>query len=516
MSAMLYNQKIVHFKRNFVSFREFRGGKTKKNNIICIILFILVFTITPHILASNIQVDNVNITEQSKTSDYNCIRLDISWDNSRHTTSSTPNNWDAAWIFAKFRNGSNDWKHCTLAQDGHIAPKGATIEVGMTDGVGKGVFIYKSDEGTGIAKWDNVKLVWNSGKDGVSDDDIIEVKVFAIEMVYIPQSPFSLYNGECDNIYSNFNSGNTICSEDPLPQGAITWSVETNWCGAQTEDGKTGGCDSLCADYPKGYQGFYCMKYEISQGQYADFLSTLTENQANNRYPNQFGNFQYTIHNDNFGHYYAQEPDRACNFLSWADCLAYADWAGLRPMTELEYEKICRGPQNITINRIQKDKTENVFFSSDNENSYRSIGCQNENNEYYERVNYCMNSGSITKPETFNSSYYGVMAMNDNLSERCITVAKYCWNDSTWNNETGAGDFDGKHGDGYLSNNGCANVLNWQSQNCTCGYSACGCSYRGVCWHFSTSNNHVSDRHMAAYPYAGRIANSGFRAVRTR
>ena len=31
-------------------------------------------------------------------------------------------------------------------------------------------------------------------------------------------------------------------------------------------------------------------------------------------------------------------------YMCWADCATYADWAGLRPMTELEFEKACRGP----------------------------------------------------------------------------------------------------------------------------------------------------------------------------
>ena len=34
--------------------------------------------------------------------------------------------------------------------------------------------------------------------------------------------------------------------------------------------------------------------------------------------------------------------DRACNFLNWNDLAAYLQWAALRPMTELEFEKICR------------------------------------------------------------------------------------------------------------------------------------------------------------------------------
>ena len=30
-------------------------------------------------------------------------------------------------------------------------------------------------------------------------------------------------------------------------------------------------------------------------------------------------------------------------YISWPDLLAYADWAALRPITELEYEKAARG-----------------------------------------------------------------------------------------------------------------------------------------------------------------------------
>ena len=32
------------------------------------------------------------------------------------------------------------------------------------------------------------------------------------------------------------------------------------------------------------------------------------------------------------------------NYMTWTDLLAYLDWSCLRPMTEFEYEKICRGP----------------------------------------------------------------------------------------------------------------------------------------------------------------------------
>ena len=55
----------------------------------------------------------------------------------------------------------------------------------------------------------------------------------------------------------------------------------------------------------------------------------------------------------------------AMNNLSWADLAAYLDWAALRPMTELEFEKVCRG----TMPRVAGeypwgDTTINAFYST--------------------------------------------------------------------------------------------------------------------------------------------------------
>ena len=462
------------------------------------ILLLIIFSINLYLplIANNIEIKTVTVTDIDTLSHYANLMFDISWVNSwRLDGVKAPYNWDATWIFAKWKlHSGTDWAHCTLSStDGdHTAPSGSTIDA-ASDGMG--IFIYRSAEGSGSVDWDNVKLRWNYGTDIVADDATVDVKVFAIEMVYVPQGTFTLYEGECDNIYSNFNSGNIISNEEAIPEGSITWSVETNWCGAQTNDGTIGGCDSLCADFPKGYHGFYCMKYEISQGQYADFLSHLTETQRNNRYSNQYGNFQHTIDTDYSGNYYASEPDRACNYLSWADGLAYADWAGLRPMTELEYEKISRVSESIIISKIHNNDI------SENHSSY------NDNNNIKADYN------DIS--EQFSIPFYGVINLNGNLWERCITVAKYCWNNSSWNNETNVSIFDGQNGDGYLTKTGFSNVSNWPSKDAVNGYSAYGSSVRGACWIYSPSQVPVTDRNLAAYPYAERCANYGFRAVRT-
>jgi len=63
--------------------------------------------------ANNINVTNVKVTGQNTTagvnhtSNYSLVQFDLTWENSWRT-SSAPNNWDAAWVFVKYRVGSGD------------------------------------------------------------------------------------------------------------------------------------------------------------------------------------------------------------------------------------------------------------------------------------------------------------------------------------------------------------------------------------------------------------------------
>ncbi len=114
------------------------------------------------------------------------IEFDISWENSWRNRI----NWDAAWSFAKYRpsGGSSAWRHATLstfAAD-HQAPNGTVTP--SSDG--KGIFLYRATEGQGTISWQSVRLVWNSALDGLAANTPVDVQVFGVEMVYIPEGRF--------------------------------------------------------------------------------------------------------------------------------------------------------------------------------------------------------------------------------------------------------------------------------------------------------------------------------------
>lgn len=158
----------------------------------------------------------------------------------------------------------------------------------------------------------------------------------------------------------------------------IVMDMETNLSAAETkEDGNTWS-GTLQANYPTGFNSFYAMKYEISQEQWVRFLNKLEYNQQKMRTVGDkldgltVGKYVYggtggiscrngiaigsrdngavvfvnNLTND-ANNEFAQPDDGqtiACNYLSPADMLAYADWCGLRPLSEMEYEKMARPP----------------------------------------------------------------------------------------------------------------------------------------------------------------------------
>jgi formylglycine-generating enzyme required for sulfatase activity len=498
------------------------------------------------LFANNLNIDNVELTGQNTSADYTMVQFDISWDNSWRNAV----NWDAAWIFVKYRVSAGEWRHAYLDTDDsyHTAPTGSVINTGITGSYAPGVFIYRDVNGSGSNNWNNVQLRWNYGDNGLDDNDLVTVKVFAIEMVYVPQGAFDLGDATGGSTTDHFyDAGNG--NGQPFrvtTQGAITTSASgagNLWASGSIDAGTSD------TNFPTGYNDFYCMKYEITQEQYVDFLNTLTRTQQNtrtetdisgtsitNRYVmSNYSMVMYrngircdatlpasgpiTVYCDIYGDgIYNEDNDGqniACNFLTWMDGCAYADWAGLRPMTELEYEKTCRGDQAAVAGEYAWGNS-NIYASGytlSNRNYYNEVingQPSSTGNASYETTTHQIGPLRVgifaltsTTREEAGASYYGIMELSGNLSECTVIIG----------NSDGRA-FSGNHGDGELSTNGNATETSWPGLISGEVTGSSGAGRRGGFWDGNASGLHVSDRISAGYIVGGRVF-TGFRCVRS-
>lgn len=514
----------------------------------CITCYCILFALVSN--ANNIAITSFSLTGQNTTSHYTFLKFNLSWDNSWRT-STYESNWDAAWVFAKWRKqGQTTWNHSTINTSGHTAPSGSTIDV-PTDG--KGVFIYKDANGIGSNSWASVQLRWNYGTDGLTDADLIEVCVYAIEMVYIPQGAFYVGDGVSSGLRGQFEAGTTgaafqITSETTPSTlggggaGSLGNNNTTNMDPTGLDDFNDVTSQTLPSAFPKGYAAFYVMKYEVTQEQYAEFLNTLTYTQQKRRTqlaPNSVaGTLAFSSANRNgisiktAGVSSSTPAIYGCNFdgdsnynevedgstiannrMHFADCEAYMDWAGLRPITELEFEKACRGTLPPVAGEFAwGTKTILNAATISNGGQTNEVSSTSGSNCTYNNaagVPGPMRVGSFAQTNTDRQSsgatYYGVMDMSGNVREMMITLG----------NSTGRA-FTGLHGDGALASNGEADVTDWPTGFQADVSTAVGAGYRAYDWQQSTSSLlRLSDRNASTYPYKWRDAAYGFRGGRT-
>ena len=276
--------------------------------------------------------------------------------------------WDAAWVFAKFRKaGADGYSHATLStvKTDHAVPDGATLELAPSDDGkgGVGAFLYRSASGHGANNWKGVKLRWLHETDGVDNPGTVDLRVFAIQMVYVPQCAFWLGDGARHrDPAGRFSAGTTdapfrITSENAIVLGgsaAENLGNHDSFGMERAEDFSSCGARLLPARFPKGFAAFYCMRQEITEGEFVDFLNTLSAKEQ--------GALQLLKDSPTGiklvapakagapAVYRTEKPHVACNGLLWRDCTRFSTWAGLRPMTELEFEKTCRGPLKPVAN----------------------------------------------------------------------------------------------------------------------------------------------------------------------
>jgi len=258
------------------------------------------------------------------------------------------------------------------------------------------------------------------------------------------------------------------------------------------------------------------MKYEISQQGYVDFLNSLTTAQASIHFQNFGSSNRYGI-SVTSGVYSTTKPFVACSYINWSDLAAYLDWCGLRPLTELEFEKSCRGtlvpvpneyawgttgittnPYSL-INNGAYDENISANYSTSNGNA-----AYNLTTPYNGSINgplragiFAGNASNIDRV-TAGSTIYGIMEMSGNLLEHFVTVG----------NPSGRL-FTGEHGNGELSTSGYADVDNWPPA------SSLGAGFRGGYWFYYPWYLRVSERSGAAGTDPTRYNSDGGRGGRT-
>ncbi len=431
--------------------------------------------------SNGIAIENLALNNQR-------IQFHLNWENAwRLDSSVAPSNHDAAWIFIKKRNLQGVWSTVSLPND---------LSKYTCLGKMKPAF-HKTPSSVGIMVFSDTIL---SGKfETILDieleedfDTIAEIQVFGIEMVEIPTASFYLGDSQSINTFrsSAQNHPFQILSESAIPVGKNNGELSAHFDSTIEHTYNTAPLQNIPASYPKGYAGFYCMKYEISQEQYIAFLNTLSYSQQFNRmgfpkvysthyqcYPIQHQNgicadlttkpnvtFFSDLNGDGKVNQANDGQNKACNFLSWTDLSAYLDWSGLRPMTEFEFEKICRGPLATFPrayawgNSWMKDANQNKYNGEANEIVADTIpmnyGIANHGTYNPATDNGVLRCGyaasNSTDRKTSGSAYYGVMEMSGNAWEQCINTS----NDGL--------QFIGSHGDGTLSAEGNATNSDWQ------------------------------------------------------
>lgn len=429
------------------------------------IAFAIIFLFAVKANANNVQITGTSVSGSNVT-------FNISWDNSWYANVA-PANWDAVWVFIKYQDcNTRLWAHAnlsTLAAD-HTADSPLQADP-VSDG--KGVFLRRSALGGGNISNASVtlKMTIPAGT--------YNYKVYGIEMVNVPQGGFKIGDSSVPGALSEY---------DVTSDGALSSSIL---------GGSPAAANAPIA-YPVGFTSMYCMKYEISQKQYVDFLNSLTYDQQkahtvtdpisaantyamsatysgrngvkisvsgnNNAIPATYVN-DATNGNENS---IDDGQSVAMNYLNWSDLSAYLDWAALRPMTELEYEKISRGSAQPRVAGEFPWGTTDISFVA----TAGVLNSLKPNEKYNTEINGLCNVGSVSAYSPVSifaplkvgfsasgtsgrassgASYYGTMEMAGNVNDMVVNLSSE------------GVTFTGTLGDGNILPNGLANAAGWPS-----------------------------------------------------
>jgi len=528
------------------------------------------FVVVSSSFANGVVISNVSLEDRYPAADEAVIEFDIEWNNAYRA-----GYWyDCVWIFFKAKkNSGTTWYHVMVKdlagevirtqEHESFYSRGDNADISLMASTDEtGVLLFPSQNGSQPSIYSNdVRVVLNYGAAPLSagDTDDIQVRVFAIEMIQIPESAYSIPGDETVNAPLSFGDYHNSFTVSTTLVRNIHLDGTTSYDDAQIEgtgigiDGD-GGLDTDNdgdidnANYPTAYTTYLLMKYEMTQGQYRDFLNTLTRAQQNtrtatnlavgvtaatNRYvmsdtstmsdrqgircPATFNSsnpITFGCDYDGDGTFDESTDGEwiAMNYLSWPDVCAYADWAGLRPATELEYEKACWGtgrtyssaylPTGLsTCNAVEApivnpgENTEVMTNPSSNKYNFNN-GSLDANGPLRVGFESVIGSTSAATISSGSSGYYGNRGLSGNVWEYYVSLGT-----------SACRAYQGTHGDGVLttttSYEGNATNTDWPGINATTarGVTDAATGYRGGAWNSMAASYElcVSDRTYASY-----------------
>lgn len=462
----------------------------------------------PQALATNLEIQLAGV-EPATDATPAIAQIDLQWQNAWRND----RNHDAAWVFLRLERPGRDPHPAPIdpnaahqVEPAHHPTAGEII----CPPDGAGVFVQPAEDCRGDVSWTLHLALDPSIPPAALQSDNWKLAAHAIEMVYIPAGPFTLGDpGSAALDYASFYRADAsgepaglyrVADESAIEvaptAGALYYKHSDRF--SQYEGDRKG---PVPAEFPKGTRAFYIMKREITQGQYAAFLNTLGQYPTGHRAP--IGHRDYTANRGTIqlenGAYIAAKPDRPANYISWDDGCAFADWSGLRPMTELEFTKACRGPgepieneypwntaSKADLRRVMGDDGDLTMASPADERQLT------ESNRHH-----------------FGASYYWVLDLAGSAWERCVTIG-----------HPNGRSFEGSHGDARLTTLGGATNPDWPKGDDDGG----GFGYRGG-GHYALSrvyepghfNPHspIAWRRFGSWGAAPRHVAYGFRCVRT-
>lgn len=368
------------------------------------------------------------------------------------------------------------WKHVWLSQTGHRSPLRTSVATGLrrvdtaygdTTNPGIGIFVYRSQTGSGNVNFRGVQMRWNYAAQGLADTAKVDIRVFALEMVYIPggvdfafdREQLWSYNG------SNFITINT--GNASVPQSGMGSIIGTG--GGSPNNG------TASSSFPNGYNAFYCMKYELSQGQFRDFLNHIDRfEQLMCLRVDTVGRYMGGIYYNSSGQQLGWRADGlysfpapmnrngirliindggrprtfacdlspssnlpngtdstndgewiAVNFLQYTSMALFLNWSGLRFMTLCEFQKASRGTEYpIAKERAWGDTTEvladTVINSGTAAESVLPVNA-NTHNLWAAKILGPLRCGALASTNdtraSSGTSFYGVQDLSGNLWE---------------------------------------------------------------------------------------------------